>query len=58
MGNSAPCRPKGPFSGLLIVDMTHVLKGQFGTTILNDLSLRVISSRSSRTFTSPAKRSI
>jgi CoA:oxalate CoA-transferase len=32
----------GPFSGLLVVDMTHVLNGPFGTTILSDLGARVI----------------
>jgi CoA:oxalate CoA-transferase len=35
-------RPAGPFSGLLVVDMTHVLAGPFGTTIFNDLGARVI----------------
>jgi CoA:oxalate CoA-transferase len=32
----------GPFSGLLVIDLTHVLNGPFGTTILNDLGARVI----------------
>src|SRR5260370_21456335 len=32
----------GPFSGLLVVDLTHVLNGPFGTTILSDLGARVI----------------
>jgi len=32
----------GPFTGLLVVDMTHVLNGPFGTTILADLGARVI----------------
>jgi hypothetical protein len=32
----------GPFSGLLVVDLTHVLAGPFGTTVLNDLGARVI----------------
>src|ERR1700752_70164 len=32
----------GPFSGLLVVDLTHILNGPFGTTILNDLGARVI----------------
>lgn len=32
----------GPFSGVLVVDLTHVLNGPFGTTILTDLGARVI----------------
>lgn len=32
----------GPFSGLLVIDMTHVLNGPFGTQILCDLGARVI----------------
>ena len=32
----------GPFVGLLVIDMTHVLNGPFGTTILTDLGARVI----------------
>jgi CoA:oxalate CoA-transferase len=32
----------GPFSGVLVVDLTHVLNGPFGTTILSDLGARVI----------------
>jgi CoA:oxalate CoA-transferase len=39
---SSSDRPAGPFSGLLVVDMTHVLAGPFGTTIFNDLGARVI----------------
>src|SRR5437016_2588287 len=35
-------RPAGPFAGLLVVDMTHVLAGPFGTTILSDLGARVV----------------
>jgi CoA:oxalate CoA-transferase len=35
-------RPEGPFSGVLIVDLTHVLNGPFGTTFMNDLGARVI----------------
>ena len=33
---------KGPFDGLLIIDLTHVLNGPFGTQILCDLGARVI----------------
>jgi CoA:oxalate CoA-transferase len=32
----------GPFSGVLVVDLTHVLNGPFGTTILCDLGARII----------------
>ncbi len=32
----------GPFSGLVVIDLTHVLNGPFGTTILADLGARVI----------------
>jgi CoA:oxalate CoA-transferase len=32
----------GPFSGLLVIDLTHVLNGPFGTTILTDLGARLI----------------
>ena len=35
-------RVDGPFSGLLVLDLTHVLNGPFGTTILTDLGARVI----------------
>ncbi len=35
-------RPNGPFSGVLVVDLTHVLNGPFGTTFLSDLGARVI----------------
>ena len=34
--------PPGPFSGLLVVDLTHILNGPYGTTILADLGARVI----------------
>lgn len=33
---------KGPFDGLLVIDLTHVLNGPFGTQILTDLGARVI----------------
>ncbi|HVJ52466.1 MAG TPA: CoA:oxalate CoA-transferase [Aliidongia sp.] len=39
---SSPQPPRGPFSGLLVIDMTHVLNGPFGTTILSDLGARVV----------------
>jgi len=32
----------GPFTGLLVIDLTHVLNGPFGTTILGDLGARII----------------
>ena len=32
----------GPFSGVLMIDLTHVLNGRFGTTILCDLGARII----------------
>ena len=35
-------RTPGPLSGLLVVDLTHVLNEPFGTTILADLGARVI----------------
>ena len=35
-------RIAGPFSGLLVIDLTHVLNGPFGTTMLSDLGARVI----------------
>lgn len=34
--------PSGPFAGLLVIDLTHVLNGPFGTTLLCDLGARVI----------------
>jgi CoA:oxalate CoA-transferase len=35
-------RPAGPFSDVLVIDLTHVLNGPFGTNILTDLGARVI----------------
>ncbi len=35
-------RIAGPFSGLLVIDLTHVLNGPFGTTMLSDLGARVV----------------
>jgi CoA:oxalate CoA-transferase len=32
----------GPFSGVLVIDLTHVLNGPFGTSALADLGARVI----------------
>jgi CoA:oxalate CoA-transferase len=32
----------GPFSGLLVIDLTHVLNGPFGTMILSDLGARAV----------------
>ena len=34
--------PAGPFSGVTVIDLSHVLAGPFGTTILCDLGARVI----------------
>jgi CoA:oxalate CoA-transferase len=33
---------RGPFSGVTVIDLSHVLAGPFGTTILCDLGARVI----------------
>lgn len=30
---------KGPFEGLLVIDMTHVLNGPFGTQLLCNMIL-------------------
>jgi CoA:oxalate CoA-transferase len=35
-------RVAGPFTDLLVIDLTHVLNGPFGTTMLSDLGARVI----------------
>ena len=35
-------KPKGPLSGLLLVDLTHVLNGPVATKLLSDLGARVI----------------
>jgi CoA:oxalate CoA-transferase len=40
--SAATTRPDGPFSDVLVVDLTHVLNGPFGTNILTDLGARVI----------------
>jgi CoA:oxalate CoA-transferase len=42
MPSSSDETKAGPFSGLLVVDLTHVLNGPFGTTLLADLGARVI----------------
>src|SRR5258708_37409603 len=35
-------RSEGPYSGLLVIDLTHVLNGPFGTALLGDLGARVV----------------
>jgi CoA:oxalate CoA-transferase len=40
--SAATTRPDGPFSDVLVIDLTHVLNGPFGTNILTDLGARVI----------------
>lgn len=40
--NANPDQRKGPFDGLLVIDLTHVLNGPFGTTYLADMGARVI----------------
>ncbi|MEK6290785.1 MAG: CoA:oxalate CoA-transferase [Paraburkholderia tropica] len=40
--SAARTRPDGPFSDVLVIDLTHVLNGPFGTNILTDLGARVI----------------
>ena len=42
MQSSEPKPASGPLSGLLVIDLTHVLNGPFGTTILCDLGARII----------------
>lgn len=42
MSSAVNARASGPFSGLLVIDLTHVLNGPFGTTILGDLGARII----------------
>jgi len=34
--------PKGPFSGLLVLDLTHALNGPFVTKLMSDLGARII----------------
>jgi crotonobetainyl-CoA:carnitine CoA-transferase CaiB-like acyl-CoA transferase len=55
MPSPEPQRVAGPFSGLLVVDLTHVLNGPFGTTILNDLGARVIKIEPPATVTTRAR---
>ena len=33
---------KGPFEGLLVIDMTHVLNGPFGTQLLCNMGVMVM----------------
>lgn len=40
--SASTTRPDGPFSDVLVIDLTHVLNGPFGTNILTDLGARVI----------------
>ncbi len=42
MSSSKSGQCAGPLSGLLVIDLTHVLNGPFGTTILADLGARII----------------
>jgi CoA:oxalate CoA-transferase len=58
MADSEPRRPDGLVSGLLIVDMTDVLNGPFGTTVPNDPGARVLGSPGRRTFTSQVNRRV
>jgi crotonobetainyl-CoA:carnitine CoA-transferase CaiB-like acyl-CoA transferase len=47
MPTLTPHRTKGPFSGLRVVDLSHVPNCPRGTTILNDLGAHVIGYRMS-----------
>ncbi|KXV70803.1 CoA-transferase [Acetobacter malorum] len=42
MTETTAAKAKGPLDGLLVIDLTHVLNGPFGTTILTDLGARTI----------------
>jgi CoA:oxalate CoA-transferase len=42
MSATDTAKKSGPFAGLLVIDLTHVLNGPFGTTILTDLGARVV----------------
>jgi len=42
MPSTQQTKPGGPFEGLLVIDLTHVLNGPFGTTMLTDLGARVV----------------
>src|ERR1700710_206515 len=42
MTSTSQAKAAGPFDGLLVIDLTHVLNGPFGTTMLTDLGARVV----------------
>jgi CoA:oxalate CoA-transferase len=42
MTTKTPDELAGPLAGLLVIDLTHVLNGPVGTTMLNDLGARII----------------